>query len=329
MKSLKDYIYNAQKPQINDSVVIGVNDEYVIESKITNLANCITIAMDPVTREIVKHAKANSLTEGSVVDFDRIGRYSAWGRALLQVLKWSNNPRVVDKHTTDNDIVLIIRDDVLNQILEKEAPGITSKQIAMYAKAIPELDYQWAPKSKQHVITLPRDLKLKSLEKPDKTTESELTFENDAWHLKYWTSKPVSKIVSEIKQQLTNVLLEANQRTPKTGKRVGKMPLNYWGANPGSVYTADKYYDMYRASMIIGRLPEDPGDLDVYSWINNAPMLVTYTPEEFEMAKQAFKIMGVPMKTHVPPGSDEPGAVNKVSPFKPFKGYKGAQRRSK
>jgi len=86
---------------------------------------------------------------------------------------------------------------------------------------------------------------------------------------------------------------------------------------------------MYRASMIIGRLPEDPGDLDVYSWINNAPMLVTYTPEEFEMAKKAFAFMGIPFGEHVPPGSDEPSAVNKVSPFKPFKGYKGAQRRSK
>ena len=329
MKTLKDYICDSQKPQINDSVVISVNDEYVIESKITNVTESVTLLMDSITGEVLKHAISNPLTEGAVVDFDRIGRYSTWGRALLQVLKWSNNPRVVDKHTTDNDIVLIIRDDVLNQILEKEAPGITSNQIAMYAKAIPELDYQWAPKSKQHVITLPRDLKLASLSKPEETTESELTFENNTWHLNMWTSKPVSKIVSEIKQQLNNVLLEANQRAPKIGKRVGKMPMNYWEANPGSVYTADKYYDMYRASMIIGRLPEDPGDLDAYSWINNAPMLVTYTPEEFEMAKQAFKFMGIPMKTHVPPGSDEPGAVNKVSPFKPFKGYKGAQRRSK
>jgi hypothetical protein len=320
MKTLKDYIYNAQKPRINDSVVISVNDEYVIESKVTGIADCITIVMDPVTREIVKHAKANSLTEGSVVDFDRIGRYSSWGRALLQVLKWSNNPRVIDKHTTDNDIVLIIRNDVLNQILEKEAPGITANQIAMYAKAIPELDYQWAPKSKQHVITLPRDLKLKSLDKPEKTTESEVTFENNAWHLNFWTNKPVSKIVSEMKQQAREVISEA---------KTGKMPLNYWEANPGSVYTADKYYDMYRASMIIARLPEDPKDLDAHSWINNTPMMVTYTPEEFEMAKKAFAFMGIPFGQHVPPGSDEPGAVNKTSPFKSFKGYKGTNRRSK
>ena len=107
------------------------------------------------------------------------------------------------------------------------------------------------------------------------------------------------------------------------------MPLNYWEANPGSVYTADKYYDMYRASMIIARLPDDPTDIDPYSWINNAPMMVTYTPEELEMAKKAFKFLGIPMSTHVPPGSDEPDAVNKVSPFKPFKGYKVAQPRSK
>jgi hypothetical protein len=334
MKTLNDYIYDSQKPRIGDSVVISVNDEYIIESKITDVNENITIVMDPVTREIVKHAKANSLTEGSVVDFDRIGRYSAWGRALLQVLKWSNNPRVIDKHTTDNDIVLIIRDDALNQILEKEAPGITSNQIAMYAKAIPELDYQWAPKSKQHVITIPRDLKLKSLDKPDETTESKLTFENNAWHLNFWTVKPVSKVVAEIKQQMHNVLLESNPRAPKAGKGVGKMPLNYWEANPGSVYTADKYYDMYRASMLMGRLSNKHSDevldnIDAYSWINNAPMMVTYTPEEFEMAKKAFAFMGIPFGEHVPPGSDEPSAVNKVSPFKPFKGYKGTQRRLK
>jgi len=330
MKKLADYILNSQKPRINDSVIINVNNEYVIESKVTDVSDRITIVMDAATKELLKHAQANPVNEGSVVDFDRIGRYSAWGRALLQVLKYSNNPKIMDKHTTDNDVVLVIRDNILNQILEKETDGkITSNQIAMYAKAIPELDYQWAPKNKQHVITMPRDLKLVSLSKPDKTNENELTFENNTWHLNIWTSKPVSKIVSEIKQQLNNVLLETNQRAPKSGKRVGNMPLNYWEANPGSVYTADKYYDMYRASMIIGRLPEDPGDLDVYSWINNAPMMVTYTPEELEMAKTAFKFMGIPMRTHVPPGSDEPDAVNKVSPFKPFKGYKGAQRRSK
>lgn len=321
MKTLKDYIYNTQKPRINDSVVISVNDEYVIESKVLSVGNNVTVAMDSATREILKHALANPVNEGSVVDFDRIGRYSAWGRALLQVLKYSNNPKIMDKHSTDNDVVLIIRDDILNQILEKETDGkITSNQIAMYAKGIPELDYQWAPKSKQHVITLPRDLKLAALSKPNEANESQLTFENNTWQLTFWTSKPVNKIVSEMKQEIKEIVSEA---------KIGKMPLNYWEANPGSVYTADKYYDMYRASMIIARLPEDPKDLDAHSWINNTPMMVTYTPEEFEMAKKAFAFMGIPFGQHVPPGSDEPGAVNKTSPFKPFKGYKGAERRSK
>ena len=320
MKTLVDYILNSQKPRIGDSVVINVNDEYVIESKILSVDDNVTVVMDSATREILKHALANPVNEGSVVDFDRIGRYSAWGRALLQVLKYSNNPRIMDKHSTDNDVVLIIRDDILNQILEKEASGITSNQIAMYAKAIPELDYQWAPKSKQHVITMPRDLKLAALSNPNEANESQLTFENNSWQLKTWTSKPVSKIVSEIKQKTKEMISEA---------KTGKMPLNYWEANPGSVYTADKYYDMYRASMIIARLPEDPKDLDAHSWINNTPMMVTYTPEEFEMAKKAFAFMGIPFGQHVPPGSDEPSAVNKTSPFKPFKGYKGAQRRSK
>jgi len=324
MKKLSDYMFDVQKPHVGDTVVISVNNEYVIESKITRVADRISIVMDAATNEVLKHAIANEAKGTSVVDFDRIGRYSKWGKALLQVLKWSSNPNVMDKHTTDNDVVIIIRDNVLNQILEKEAPGVSSNQIALYAKAIPELDYQWASKSKQHIITMPRDLKLASFPGVKDVDESQLTFENNIWKLEFNSSKPVAVIISEVKQQAKEIIAEA---------KVGKMPLNYWEANPGSVYTADKYYDMYRASMLMGRLSnkhsdEDFGDIDAYSWINNAPMLVTYTPEEYEMAKRAFAFMGVPMKAHVPLGSDEPAAVNKVSPFKPFKGYKGAQRRS-
>lgn len=320
MKKLADYISNLRKPRVGDTVVISVNNDYVIESKVTEVTDRISIVMDAATNEVLKHAIANEAKGKTVVDFDRIGRYSKWGQALLQVLKWSNNPRVMDKHTTDNDIVLVIRDSVLTQILEKESPGVTANQIALYAKAIPELDYQWAPQSKQHVITMPRDLKLSAFPKIKEVSESQLTFENGNWHLKYQTTKTVASIVSETKQHFKEVLNET---------KVGKMPLNYWEANPGSVYTADKYYDMYRASMIIARLPEDPKDIDAHSWINNAPMMVTYTPEEYEMAKKAFAFMGIPFGEHVPPGSDEPSAVNKTSPFKPFKGYKGAERRSK
>jgi len=320
MKKLTDYISNFNKPRIGDSVVISVNNEYVIESKITDVTDGIAIVMDAATNEVLKHAIANEAKGKTVVDFDRIGRYSKWGRALLNVLKYSHNPKVMDKHQTGNDIVLIIQDHILNQILEKEGTGVTSNQIALYAKAIPELDYQWAPKSKQHVITIPKDLKLAAFPGIKEVSESQLTFENGNWHLKYQTTKTVASIVSETKQHFKEVLSEA---------KVGKMPLNYWEANPGSVYTADKYYDMYRASMIIARLPEDPKDIDPWSWINNSPMMVTYTPEEYEMAKKAFGFMGIPFGQHVPPGSDEPDAVNKVSPTTSFKGYKGAQRRSK
>jgi len=316
-------MFDVQKPHVGDTVVISVNNEYVIESKITRVADRISIVMDAATNEVLKHAIANEAKGTIVVDFDRIGRYSKWGKALLQVLKWSSNPKVMDKHTTDNDVVIIIRDDVLNQILEKESPGINSSQIALYARAIPELDYQWAPKSKQHIITMPRDLKLASFPGIKEVDERQLTFENNVWKLEFDSNKPVAVIILEIKQQVKEVISEA---------KIGKMPMNYWEALPGSVYTADKYYDMYRASMLMGRLSskdEDLSDIDAYSWINNSPMIVTYTPEELEMAKAAFKFMGIPMKTHVPLGSDEPDAVNKISPFKPFKGYNGTQRRSK
>ena len=320
MKKLTDYISNSNKPHVGDTVVISVNNEYVIESKITDVTDSISIVMDAATNEVLKHAIANEAKGKTVVDFDRIGRYSKWGRALLNVLKYSHNPKVMDKHQTGNDIVLIIQDHILNQILEKEGTGVTSNQIALYAKAIPELDYQWAPKSKQHVITIPKDLKLGAFPGIRDVDESQLTFENGNWHLKFQTTKTVASIVSETSQHFKEILHEA---------KIGKMPRTYWEANPGAVYTRDKYYDMYRSSMIIARLPEDPSDIDPWSWINNTPMMVTYTPEEYEMAKKAFKYMGVPLGQHVPPGSDEPEAVNKNSPFKPFNGYKGARRRSK
>lgn len=114
-----------------------------------------------------------------------------------------------------------------------------------------------------------------------------------------------------------------------TEKKEGSINKSFADVNPGAVYTPDKYYDLYRVAMIMGRLPEKLEDVDAYSWIGMAPFIGTYTKEEYEMAKKAFAFMGVPFETHVKPGSKEPEGVNTESPMKAFKGYKGTQRRSK
>lgn len=91
--------------------------------------------------------------------------------------------------------------------------------------------------------------------------------------------------------------------------------------SPGACFTPTGFLDIYRATHLIARLPALADDIDPYSFITDRPMIVTYTDEEKEMVKQAFKAMGIPYKEHIQTGSKEPDPVNKVSPVKGFKGY--------
>lgn len=91
--------------------------------------------------------------------------------------------------------------------------------------------------------------------------------------------------------------------------------------SPGVVYTPDGYYDLYRATLIMGRAPDEMTDVDPYSWVTKLPVVVTYTEEERDMVKKAFQKLGVPFKEHMKQGSTEPDPINNVSPTKQFKGY--------
>ena len=108
----------------------------------------------------------------------------------------------------------------------------------------------------------------------------------------------------------------------------GRMPDTFKHSLPGAVFTTDRFYDLYRMAMIAARLPADPSDIDIYSWIGQSPYVGGYTQEEIEIAKKALKVMGADIGTHVKrTGSREPEGVYTQSPIKGFKGYKGTSRR--
>ena len=106
-----------------------------------------------------------------------------------------------------------------------------------------------------------------------------------------------------------------------TEAKQGDLPGTFAQAMPQAGYTADKYYDMYRLSMLIGRMPEAADDIDFYSWIGQTPYIGAYTDEEYEIIKKAAKKAGIPFGSHNPSKSEEHEAVNKQSITKPFKGY--------
>ena len=91
--------------------------------------------------------------------------------------------------------------------------------------------------------------------------------------------------------------------------------------SPGAAFTTDGYLDLYRASAIMARYPADTSDIDPYSFVSGLPMIVTYTDEEKEIVKQAFKRMGIPYQEHITSSSQEPDAINTKSLVKGFKGY--------
>ena len=91
--------------------------------------------------------------------------------------------------------------------------------------------------------------------------------------------------------------------------------------SPGAAFTPDGGVDLYRASKIMARCPADTSDIDPYSWATSRPMIVTYTDEEKAIVKDAFKRMGIEYQEHMSGHSEEPNAVNNVSPTQAFKGY--------
>lgn len=108
-----------------------------------------------------------------------------------------------------------------------------------------------------------------------------------------------------------------------TSRGDGELADNYEYPNTGAVTNdeMDRYYDFYRAGMLMGRTPADLDGMEPGSWINNRPYFGYYTKEEKAKIDGAFKALKLKPQTLVEPGSQEPQHINKVSPVKGFKGY--------
>ena len=103
----------------------------------------------------------------------------------------------------------------------------------------------------------------------------------------------------------------------------GEIPDHYSRANPGAVtgIDMDRYYDMYRAGMLMGRAPATFETVDAASWLNNRAYFGAYTDIDREKITQAFKELGIRPTNLVTPGSQEPQDTNRQSPVKAFAGY--------
>jgi hypothetical protein len=103
----------------------------------------------------------------------------------------------------------------------------------------------------------------------------------------------------------------------------GELPDHYDRANPGAItgIDMDRYYDMYRAGMLMGRAPATFEPVDAASWLNNRAYFGAYTDIDREKITQAFRELGIRGTNLTSPGSHEPKDTNKQSPVVAFRGY--------
>jgi len=93
-------------------------------------------------------------------------------------------------------------------------------------------------------------------------------------------------------------------------------------ASPGAMTSnADRYYGLYRASLLMGRYPENMDDIDTESMMGNKMYVGTYTQVEAEMYKAACKALGIKGTEMIKGPSAEPPDTNTQSTVQPFKGY--------
>lgn len=109
----------------------------------------------------------------------------------------------------------------------------------------------------------------------------------------------------------------------RNGRPAGELPAHYDRASPGAItgINMDRYYDMYRAGMLMGRAPATLEPIDASSWLNNRAYFGAYTEIDRQKIIQAFRGLGIRPTNLTTPGSDEPVDTNKQSPVKPFSGY--------
>jgi len=103
----------------------------------------------------------------------------------------------------------------------------------------------------------------------------------------------------------------------------GDLRDEYDYASTGAITSsdADRYYDLYRAGLLMGRAPADVHKVDAASWMNNRGYFGYYTEPEREKIEAAFRELGLRPETLIEPGSQEPPGVNIKSPVKGFLGY--------
>lgn len=114
------------------------------------------------------------------------------------------------------------------------------------------------------------------------------------------------------------IITEATRKRP-----AGELPDHYDRANPGAItgIDMDRYYDMYRAGMLMGRAPATFEPVDAASWLNNRAYFGAYTEIDREKITQAFRELGIRPTDLTTPGSHEPEDTNKQSPVVAFRGY--------
>lgn len=123
--------------------------------------------------------------------------------------------------------------------------------------------------------------------------------------------------------EFVNRITEArrSKKTIRQGSiQQGDIPYNYSEATPGALKNVG-YYGMYRASMAMAEMPHGEHEVTQASWMGPNGYVGTYTPEEEELAIEAFKRLGLKFDHYEKGPSREPEAVNKQSPIKPFNGY--------
>lgn len=112
-------------------------------------------------------------------------------------------------------------------------------------------------------------------------------------------------------------------REDRSYRRRGKLHPNHDAAIPGALTSPDmdRYYDLYRAGMLMGRSPGDLHKVDASSWLDNRAYFGYLTPVEKEKVQQAFRELGLSTEQLVADGSRECEDTNIQSPVRPFQGY--------
>ncbi|NDB64738.1 MAG: hypothetical protein EB165_06905 [Euryarchaeota archaeon] len=112
------------------------------------------------------------------------------------------------------------------------------------------------------------------------------------------------------------------------GKRPGKMDQRLAAATPGA-YTADmdRYYGMYRASMLMARAPGDDSDIDTDAFLTTRPYMGAYTEAERKMIDAANKAMGIKTKVESEGPSRELEDTNTQSPVQGAKWQKSRKNK--